>query len=56
MMKGYLEYVSKEINLYSSTYDNFLLIGDFNSEANEEAMKSFCQMHNFKNLLNKSTC
>ena len=56
MIKGYLEYISKEIDSDSSKYDNFLLFGDFNSEPTEEAMKSLCQIHNFKNLLDKPTC
>ena len=56
MIKGYLEYISKEINSHLSKYDNFLLLSDFNSEPTEEAMKSFCQTCNFKNLLDKPTC
>ena len=56
MIKGYLEYISKEIDSHSSKYDNFLLIGDLNSEPTGEAMKSFYQIHNFKNLLDKPTC
>ena len=54
-IKGYLECISKEIDSHSSKYDNFLLLGDFNSEPTEEAMKSFCQICNFKNLLDKPT-
>ena len=34
MIKGYLEYISKDIDSHSSKYDNFLLSGDFNSELN----------------------
>ena len=56
MIKGYLEYISKEIDSHSSKHDNFLLLGDFNSEPTEEAMKIFCQICNFKNLLDKPTC
>ena len=55
-IKGYLECISKEIDSHSSKYDNFLLLGDFNSEPTEEAMKSFCQIYNLKNLLSKPTC
>ena len=55
-IKGYLECISKEIDSHSSKYDNFLLLGDFNSELTEEAMKGFCQIYNFKNLLDKPTC
>ena len=50
-IKGYLEYISKEIDSHLSKYDNVLLVGDFNSEPSEEALKSFCQIYNFKNLL-----
>ena len=56
MIKRYLEYISKEIDSHPSKYDNFLLLGDFNSEPTEEAMKRFCQIYNFKNFLYKSTC
>ena len=56
MIKGYLEYISKEIYSLSSKHDNFLLLGDFNSEPTEEAMTSFYQIYNFKNLLDKPTC
>ena len=51
MIKGYLKYISKMIDSSSSKYDKFLLLDDLNSEPTEEAMKSFCQMHNLKNLL-----
>ena len=30
MIKGYLGYISKEIDSHLSKYDNFLVIGDFN--------------------------
>ena len=53
MIKRYLEYISKEIDSHSSKYDNFLLIGNFDSEPTEEAMKSFCQIHHFRSLLDK---
>ena len=56
MIKGYLEYISKEIDSHLSKYDNILLLDDFNSEPTEESMKSFCKIYNFKNLLDKPTC
>ena len=55
-IKGYLESVSKEIDSHSSKWNNCLLLGDFNSEPTGEAMKSFCQIYIFKNLLDKPTC
>ena len=55
-IKGHLECISTELDSHSSKCDNFLLLGDFNSEPTEEAMKSFCQIYNLKNLLSKPTC
>ena len=53
MIKGCLEYISREINSNSSKYENFFLVGNINSEPTEEALKSFCQIHNPKKLLEK---
>ena len=55
MTKGYLGYVNKDIDFHSLKYNNFLLLGDFNSETTEEATKRFCQIHNFENLLDNLT-
>ena len=53
MFKRCFEYNSKEIDSHSSMYDNFLLIGNFDSEPTEETMKSFSQIHSFRSLLDK---
>ena len=37
-------------------YDNFILMGDFNSEIIEEAMGDFCELFNLKNLVKDPTC
>ena len=50
------EYISKETDSNTSKYDNFLLLGDFNFDPTAEAMKTFCQVERFKNLLDKPTC
>ena len=41
---------------YSSKNENFILIGDFNSEPKETIMKDFCESYNFKNLVKEPTC
>ena len=38
------------------SYDNYLVIGDFNSEPDEEAMKEFCNNYNLTNLIKERTC
>ena len=36
--------------------DNFILLGDYNSEMTENAMKEFSDTYNLKNLVNEPTC
>ena len=44
------------LDIYMKKYDNFLLLGDFNSEMNETAMREFNDTYNLKNLITKPTC
>ena len=37
-------------------YDNLILIGDYNSQMEEEKMKDFCDIYNLQNLINEATC
>ena len=37
-------------------YDNFLLIGDFNSSVSESNLKDFCEVYNLVNLIKDPTC
>ena len=37
-------------------YENFILIGDLNSEMHEDDMNVFCTTYNFKNLVKEPTC
>ena len=39
-----------------SSYDNFLVIGDLNSEISEMAMSEFCETYNLQNLVKDPTC
>ena len=41
---------------YSSKYDNFILLGDLNSEPTESAVRDFCQIYISKNLVKVNTC
>ena len=38
-----LDVIGKNLDLYSSRYENYFLLGDFNSEPSENAMIDFCQ-------------
>ena len=44
------------LDKYCQLYDNIILLGDFNSEITEPAMKEFCELFNLKNLVKENTC
>ena len=37
------------LDFYMNKYDNFLMLGDFNSEMSEYAMEEFCEICNMTN-------
>ena len=54
---GYdLDAVSKTLDLHSSTYDKIMLLGDFNTEIDEQHMQSFLNNYSLKSLIRQSTC
>ena len=46
----------KRTDLHSSNYENFLLLGDFNSEMTDSNLKDLCNLYLLKNLTKKSGC
>ena len=48
--------LSKSIDLFSSNYENVLLMGDFNAGLDNAVLKDFCNLYNLTNLINKATC
>ena len=38
----FLDHLNDALSFYSTTYDNFLLLGDFNISRNDERLKEFC--------------
>ena len=53
---NHLSILGKSLNQCMPLYDNFILMGDFNSEVIEEAIGDFCELFNLKNLVKDSTC
>ena len=39
-----------------SKFENFVILGDFNSEIREEYLQDFCNIYNLKNLILEPTC
>ena len=48
--------LSKNLNIYSSKYENFIVIGDFNTEMTDSYMEELCASYNLKNLIKQPTC
>ena len=48
--------MGKAVDSLSSKYEKFLIIGDFNAQANDTSVKDFCDIYSFKHLTNKLTC
>ena len=53
---NYLANLGPRLDHYMSLFDNFLLLGDFNSEPSESCMSEFCHLYNLQNLINEPTC
>ena len=47
---------SKNLDFYSSKYENFIVIGDFNAEMTNNYLEEFCASYNLKNLIKEPTC
>ena len=56
MISNHMKILSLHLNVFQKRYENFIILGDFNSEIDEDAMKDFCVIYNFKSLINHRTC
>ena len=52
----HLSALRKSLDLYSSQYENFVKLGDFNVEVDNIDMKDFCKSYNLKSLVRVPTC
>ena len=48
---SYLKSICKTLNKLSTTYDNLILLGDFNVKPEEESIAEFLNLYNLKNLV-----
>ena len=53
---SFLNKLTTNIDYYLNRCDNLLLLGDFNLQTNEPAMKEFCKSYNLSSLINEPTC
>ena len=55
-IKNHLQEIGKGLDYYSSKYENFIVLGDFNAEMSNPNMSEFCALYNFTNLIKEPTC
>ena len=55
-LESHLDSLSKSIDSLSSKYDNFILLGDFNSCMEDSPMKTFGEIYKLRNLIKEATC
>ena len=55
-ISSHLSLIGRSVDSYMFSYDNFLVIGDVNSEISEMAMSDFCETQNLQNLVKDPTC
>ena len=48
--------LSKNIYIFSSRYENFIVIDDFNVEMTNNYLEEFCASYNLKNVVKQPTC
>ena len=53
LINNHMKIISMQLNVFQKRYENFIILGDFNSEINEDDMKEFLRHLQFQKL-NKS--
>ena len=55
-IKDHLVEIKNGLEFYSSKYENFIVLGDFNAEMENIHLSDFCALFNLKNLVKGPTC
>ena len=55
-IESLLKTLSKSLTLYSSSYENLIIVGDFNVWVEEICMSGFCDTFGLKYLIKHATC
>ena len=56
LISNHLKEIGKNLDNYSSKYNNFIFLGDFNSEPTESTVRYFCEIYSCKSLIKDSIC
>ena len=55
MIGNHLRALSEKLDIYSTSYDNFIILGDFNIEMEKQQIKDFCDNYSLKSLIRQPT-
>ena len=56
MISQHMEALGKNMDLYSSTYENFIFLGDFHAGMEHSGLKDFWNLYSLTSLNNEPTC
>ena len=56
LIADHLHCIGRRIDFYSSNYDNFVVLGDLNTEISNSFLEQFCASYNLKSLIKEPTC
>ena len=56
LISSHLTALSNILEHYMPFYDNFIILGDFNSEITESSMSDVIELFNLENLIKEPTC
>ena len=56
MIGNHLCALSEKLDIYSWSYKNFIILGDFNIETEEQQIKALCDNYGLKSLIRQPTC
>ena len=54
--KMFIERLSNQLNDLHASYENILLLGDFNITPEDLKLRDFCDTHDLENLIKEPTC
>ena len=55
-LRKHLDTISKSLDIYSTKYENILILGDFNACVGGEPLDTFCKSYCFTTLIKQPTC
>ena len=56
MIGNYLRALSEKLDIYCTSYDNFIVLDDFNLEMEEQQIKGFRDNYSLKSFIRQPTC